>query len=466
MKKNEGEILIKAIKLRTNGQYDDSITLLDNLINDSHEIKIKKEAYTEKARTYETIIDHITQKQYQEERATFIGKNPLDFYKEAFSKDYHKKLNEKIQPYVSSTIECYEKALEIDEYDEELWENFLECLSNYYVSIYGGDSALDKVINIWDFSCNKDVRIGDIIFDRFLWSEAICENISAAEGAIRFLEERIDQIKNKYKRKKFRYSNKFVYVIEDPFVITDDEYERLIDSLWSINHFITHFIPSGTDSKQKKLQEKFKGNAYELLLSNRNPDPLDSVDKLSLIDLAYDGLPSERVSLEPIPKWNNRDYQDKLIGDGTALIRKLIKDVLKKRYGEKWWEEGVAPVIIFEDKKKGYKQTMADKSEKRKSYQLSRHPDQRGFNNMDLYYLDIKDYSKIITCEKNWPLFKDLFTTKKEIDENKKWIKDYLGDFGDLRNQLSHTNIPLKEYQVNRIKSILGAIQECLNASR
>ncbi len=111
--------------------------------------------------------------------------------------------------------------------------------------------------------------------------------------------------------------------------------------------------------------------------------------------------------------------------------RDLIKERLKERIGNDWWEKTVPAKIKEEVKKRKNKDS-------KNKWHAPRALD-------EIYYIDFGDMSNII-CNQ-WEHFEDLFPTQD-------WIRTRIGDLKQSRNAIAHNN-PLAERDVARIKMYL-----------
>ena len=123
------------------------------------------------------------------------------------------------------------------------------------------------------------------------------------------------------------------------------------------------------------------------------------------------------------------------------LVRYVVVDVLKRKYGENWW---IQPNIVSKK--------IAEKvEERRKKEGRNRWHSERGGH--EIFYTDFGDLSSIIS--RNWEEFKSLFP-------NPQWIQAKLEDTELSRNIIAHNN-PLPTREFDRIELFLDDLRKQLN---
>jgi hypothetical protein len=120
-------------------------------------------------------------------------------------------------------------------------------------------------------------------------------------------------------------------------------------------------------------------------------------------------------------------YPDVYVFENT--IRYLVKSILEKRYGAKWWhQKDVVSNAIR-------REVEARKNQERQN----RWHSQRGSH--EIFYTNFGDLSSIIST--NWDDFKSLFPDLK-------WIQSRMEEIEQSRNIIAHNN-PLPPREVDRI---------------
>jgi len=123
------------------------------------------------------------------------------------------------------------------------------------------------------------------------------------------------------------------------------------------------------------------------------------------------------------------------------LVRYVVKSILEKKLGQKWWDE---PAVVSAEVKKKVKNRKKQEGKNRWHYKRGSH---------EIFYTDFGDLDSIIA--NNWKEFEQLFP-------NLRWIQAKLEEIELSRNIIAHNN-PLPKREFDRIDIIYGDLKKQLS---
>jgi len=400
------------------------------------------EGYYWKGKCYKELVyqslDNYTNEKRQESKNVLIRKYGIFKYPK-----------EKAKPYIDEVIKNFTKAIELYPNDED---TFIELLSFFEFSAIS--SAYGQMET---FSLLKDICEKHYLSSLYLWNDVIqlatipevyaVDNPKAQDILLEFANELIDLIKLSNEKNKFGVER---CVVEVPIKMLKREYDFLRDTLFLVRDIL----------ERKKDFKKLEKILWEIMITSYYNDKefVDIVEWLRVIegyceskeDLAEFIRTSKLENLDEVKKEfselydeiEKRESRTKISRKGVVSGWKLhnrvaefkhtlmpfIIETLKDGHGAKWWEDGVPAKVISNAVKRMY-----------------------GSINKDFKKIYEGEYGRIITYEKNWHLFKEVFPSKE-------WIEENFSIFHKARIDDKHPDRIYSDVELKKLDDIEGQI--------
>ena len=336
---------------------------------------------------------------------------------------------DKAKLYIDEVVKNFTQAIELHPDDKDTFFELLDFFEHSDVSYSYGKMEI--------FSLLKDICEKYYLSSLYLWNEVIqlatipevyaVDKPEVQDILLEFANELIEVIKLSNEKNIFEFER---YVVEGPIKMLNNEYDYLIDALFLARDIL----------EEKKDFKKLEKILWEIMIISYYNDKqfVDIVSWMGVID-GYCEIKEYLAEFIRISKLENVDEVKKEISElydeieksktRTKSSRKDIKsewklhnrvaefkhilkgfivETLKDGYGDKWWEDGIPGGVISDAVKRTH-----------------------GPINQDFNKIYVGAYKIIISCEKNWYLFQEVFPSKE-------WVKKKFSVLVDARVDEAH----------------------------